>query len=170
MLGGCATQACAVTDDDAIDSDDSDEEDEGKTPLQWAEENKAPEEVLSLLRAASAKPMGDDNAQSLCASLAAHALTALDLSRNKLTAVPPAVCDIVGLQTLDLSGNAIAELPPGLLRLTELRDGKKVEWDESKHGEGTEVVGKSDGRSGVVTEVAPNTIYIRIKFDDDGSV
>ena len=47
MLGGCATQACAVKDD------------EGKrlgfpakrTPLQWAEANKAPEEVLSLLRA-----------------------------------------------------------------------------------------------------------------------
>ena len=37
LLGGCATQACAVRDGD------------GKTPLQWAEENQAPEELLSLL-------------------------------------------------------------------------------------------------------------------------
>ena len=135
LLGGCAAQACAVKDR------------KGKTPLQWAEENKAPEEVLSLLRAASAiqldppagwgellaklpgitshfvdESMGDDSAQALCASLAAHApsLVTLDLSRNGLTAVPPAVCDIVSLQTLNLSGNTIAELPPEMLRLTDL--------------------------------------------------
>ena len=46
LLGGCATQACAVKDG------------EGKTPLQWAEENKAPEEVVSLLRAALAIELG----------------------------------------------------------------------------------------------------------------
>ena len=66
--------------------------------------------------------LGDDSAQALCASLAEHApgLVVLDLSGNKLTAVPPAVCDIVSLQALDLSHNAITELPPELLRLTKL--------------------------------------------------
>ena len=45
MLGGCATQACAVRAN-------------GKTPLQWAEENKAPPEVISLVRAASDIDLG----------------------------------------------------------------------------------------------------------------
>ena len=70
------------------------------------------------------KRMGDDNAQALCASLAAHApgLTSLDLSGNELTAVPPAVCDIVSLQTLDLSDNATAELSPESLHIRQLRE------------------------------------------------
>ena len=143
LLGGCATQACAVKDR------------RGKTPLQWAEENKAPEEVLSLLRAVSAidldqpggwqqlaadlpqiaqevrvacypqKQMGDGNAQSLCASLVAHApptLVVLDLSRNELTAVPPAVCDVVGLQTLDLNSNELTDLPADMKQLTNLTE------------------------------------------------
>ena len=57
------------------------------------------------------KVVGDYNAQSLCASLVEHAprLTTLDLSGNELTAVPPALCEIVDLQTLDLSGNAIID-------------------------------------------------------------
>ena len=117
------------------------------------------------------KAVGDDNAQALCASLAAHApgLTALDLSRNGLSAVPPALCDIVSLQTLDLSGNAVAELPVELTQLTELRDADKVEWDDSKHGKGTKVVRKSDGRSGVSTRNHDSDGEIKIKFDDDGS-
>ena len=59
--------------------------------------------------------MGDDNAQALCTSLAAHApgLTALDLSRNELIAVPPAVSDIVSLQSLDLSGKKVASFGLG---------------------------------------------------------
>eukprot|EP01045_Picozoa_sp_COSAG04_P012313 COSAG04_NODE_824_length_10051_cov_4.830687_2_plen_1826_part_00 len=107
----------------------------GELPLDVALQAKAaPEVLLALVEAApdaaedklptlfAGKRFGDDQAQRLCACLDKTHLTALALSGNELTAVPPALCGIVSLQTLDLSGNAIAELPPELLRLTELRE------------------------------------------------
>ena len=43
------------------------------------------------------------------------------------------------------------------------------EWDDSEHGEGTEVVRKGDGRRGVSTRAADSDGDIKIRFDDDGS-
>ena len=42
------------------------------------------------------------------------------------------------------------------------------EWDRSKHGKGTAVVQRSDGRCGVSTQ--NEDTYLRIRFDDDGSI
>ena len=62
----------------------------------------------------------DADAQRLCATLAANAscLTALDLSGNSLTVVPPAVCEIAHLVTLRLRDNGMRQLP---LEITDLR-------------------------------------------------
>ena len=44
-----------------------------------------------------------------------------------------------------------------------------VPWEESKHGKGTKVVQKSDGRAGVSTTDRNIFGDIGIRFDDDGS-
>ena len=44
-----------------------------------------------------------------------------------------------------------------------------MEWDDSKHGEGTKVVRKSDCRAGVSTTDRSKYGTIEIRFDDDGS-
>jgi hypothetical protein len=45
-----------------------------------------------------------------------------------------------------------------------------VEWDNAKHGKGTAVMQKSDGRCGVSIMDIVNGDNIKIKYDDDGSV
>ena len=43
------------------------------------------------------------------------------------------------------------------------------EWDDSKHGKGTKVVRKSDGRTGVSTMDHSEYGTIKIRFDDGGN-
>eukprot|EP01045_Picozoa_sp_COSAG04_P040337 COSAG04_NODE_11738_length_691_cov_2.081081_1_plen_167_part_10 len=45
-----------------------------------------------------------------------------------------------------------------------------ADWDPSKHGKGTKVMRKSDGRRGVSTMDCDSDGEIKIKFDDDGSL
>ena len=46
----------------------------------------------------------------------------------------------------------------------------KVEWDSAKHGKGTKVMRKSDGRTGVSTMDRDSDGDIKMKFDDDGEI
>ena len=46
---------------------------------------------------------------------------------------------------------------------------QEIEWDNSKHGKGTKVRRKSDGRCGVSTRDCDGDGDIKIKFDDGGS-
>ena len=52
---------------------------------------------------------------------------------------------------------------------TCIRPSKLKEWDDSKHGKGTKVVRKSDGRAGDPTMGRDYYGQIAIRFDDDGS-
>ena len=45
----------------------------------------------------------------------------------------------------------------------------QIAWDTSKHGKGTKVKRKSDGRTGVSTRNRDSDGEIKIRFDDDGS-
>ncbi len=49
------------------------------------------------------------------------ALKSLDLSGNRLTVLPPEIAQLTALQSLDLSGNQLTALPPEIARLTALQ-------------------------------------------------
>ncbi len=49
------------------------------------------------------------------------------------------------------------------------REDLPIEWDVKKHGEGTEVILKSDGRRGVSTMDRDRDGGIKVRFEDDGS-
>ncbi|MCP4418088.1 MAG: hypothetical protein GY805_15805, partial [Chloroflexi bacterium] len=47
-------------------------------------------------------------------------LQSLDLSYNQLTAVPPEIGQLTGLQTLNLGRNQLTAVPPEIVQLTGL--------------------------------------------------
>ena len=55
----------------------------------------------------------------------------LDLSNNKLTAIPNWIVDFKSLKTLNLSGNLISYLPEAIGQLSKLENlivGKNLQW------------------------------------------